>query len=137
MNQWKIIKLKELVGSKKGKSPKNPVLNEIKGYLPYVDIDAFEKRIIKRYVPKDDGTPCEKDDLLIVWDGARSGFVGTGIKGIAGSTIAVLSCKPSILPNYLYYFLKSKFDYINTNPKGVGIPHVNPQIFWNIDVIEL
>ena len=33
----------------------------------------------------------------------------------------------------MFYFLQSKFDYINKNPRGIGIPHVDPDIFWNIE----
>lgn len=69
----------------------------------------------------------------MVWDGARSGLIGKGFEGAIGSTIVAL--RPiDILKEYLYYFLLCKYDYINTNHKGTGIPHVDPDILWNIDV---
>lgn len=36
--------------------------------------------------------------------------------------------------NYLLGFLQTKYDYINGNHRGSGIPHVDPDIFWNIDI---
>jgi len=38
----------------------------------------------------------------------------------------------SIQSEYLFRFLQSQYDYINSNPRGTGIPHVDPKIFWKI-----
>ena len=73
---------------------------------------------------------CEDDDFLMVWDGSRSGFVGKAIKGALGSTLVRIKL-PEIDHNYAYYFLRSKFIEINTKAKGVGIPHVDPNLVWN------
>ena len=55
-----------------------------------------------------------------------------GKYGAVGSTIAIL--KPKIInEDFAFHFLKSKFDYINSNTRGTGIPHVDPQRLWNID----
>jgi type I restriction enzyme S subunit len=68
---------------------------------------------------------------LVVWDGARSGLVGIGQHGAIGSTIVAL--KPvHINSKYLYRFLQTQYDLINSNPRGTGIPHVDPEVFWNI-----
>ena len=42
---------------------------------------------------------------------------------------------PNIENNYAYYFLQSKYIEINTRAKGVGIPHVDPNILWNYDLL--
>lgn len=39
-----------------------------------------------------------------------------------------------IEPNFLYHFISSQFQAINTNTRGTGIPHVDPEFFWNLDV---
>src|SRR5690606_31736146 len=36
--------------------------------------------------------------------------------------------------NYLYYFLQSLYKFLNTNTKGVGIPHVEPILLWKKQV---
>ncbi len=63
----------------------------------------------------------------MVWDGARSGLVGRGVSGYIGSTLAKLEAV-DVSSSYLYYFLQGQYGYINTNTKGVGIPHVDPAV---------
>lgn len=66
----------------------------------------------------------------MVWDGARAGLTGKAKKGAVGSTLMKIEEVKGIEKEYLYYFLLSLFTKINTNPRGVGIPHVEPRILW-------
>lgn len=130
---WVETKLDEVVLSKKGKKPK--ILNEVEfeGSVPYLDIKAFEKNEIRRYADVESSNLIIESEIGIVWDGARSGWVSKGKKGAVGSTIAIV--KPiNIDSDFLYRFLQSKFDYLNTNTRGTGIPHVDPNVLWNIDL---
>lgn len=130
---WVETKLDNVVTYKKGKKPK--VLQEIEfeNSIPYLDIKAFEKNIISRYADVDSSNIIEKKDIGIVWDGARSGWVSYGQYGAVGSTIAIL--KPlKISSTFLLKFLQSKFEFINSNTRGTGIPHVDPKILWDIDI---
>lgn len=68
----------------------------------------------------------------MVWDGARAGWVGLSRIGALGSTLMAL--RPKIDKLFLYRFLQSQFDYLHSNHRGTGIPHVDPDILWNIDV---
>lgn len=132
---WKWVKLGEYVISKKGKKPKRVSKVKTKECsLPYVNIKAFEKNEIDEYTDGIGGVLCEDDDFLMVWDGSRSGYVGKGIKGALGSTLVKLDF-PDIYNKYAYYFLQSKFLEINTRAKGVGIPHVDPNLLWNYDLL--
>lgn len=131
----KIVKLGEYVISIKGKKPKR--ISNVKTkecFLPYVNIKAFEKGVIDEYTDGVGCALCEEGDFLMVWDGSRSGYVGKGIKGALGSTLVKLNF-PDIDNNYAYYFLQSKYLEINTRAKGVGIPHVDPNILWNYDLL--
>ena len=131
----KTVKLGEYVISVKGKKPKrvSPVkTNECP--VPYINIKAFEKNIIDEYTDGVGCALCNDGDFLMVWDGSRSGYVGKAIKGALGSTLVKLDF-PDIDNNYAYYFLQSKFIEINTRAKGVGIPHVDPNILWNYDLL--
>lgn len=134
---WILKKIgeKSLIETNKGRKPTN--LSEIqeKDYLPYLDIQAFEKNIFKYFASKNDGTLCTPEDVLIVWDGSRSGLVGFSQHGLVGSTIMKLQIKDKIIPKYFYYFLKSKYNILNSNPRGGAIPHVNPDIFFNLDIL--
>lgn len=127
-------KLIEVVDYSKGKKPKNLGDESPQRNLPYIDIKAFEKNIVNQYASEEKVNICKPDDSLVVWDGARFGLTGFGMSGVVGSTIMKLSPKSFINPKLLFLFLQSKYLEINKNPKGVGIPHVNPSFFWNIEI---
>lgn len=132
---YKIVKLGEYVISVKGKKPKRVSSVKTKECsVPYINIKAFEKNIIDEYTDGVGCALCNDGDFLMVWDGSRSGYVGKAIKGALGSTLVKLDF-PDIDNNYAYYFLQSKFIEINTRAKGVGIPHVDPNILWNYDLL--
>jgi type I restriction enzyme S subunit len=128
---WKLVRVGEYVVSVKGKKPKR--ISSIKSSefsVPYVNIKAFEKNVIDEFTDGVGCVLCEEGDFLMVWDGSRSGYVGKAINGALGSTLVKLKF-PDINTNYAYYFLQSKYIEINTRAKGVGIPHVDPNILWN------
>lgn len=134
-NGWPLLKLKQICVGYKGKKPKQefPSKENI-DLIPYINIQAFEKKIVHSYVFEDDVVVAQPGDLLVVWDGARFGLTGIAEeKGGVGSTLMCLK-SPVMLPKFLYYYLQSKYSYINSRPKGVATPHVDPEIFWNIDV---
>jgi len=130
---WEIKKLGEFAFHEKGKKPRRQqeLPNEIFKH-PYIDIEAFEKGILKTYTDGEKCNFCTEDDFLMVWDGSRSGLVGKGICGALGSTLVRINF-PRIENNFSYYFLKSKYQQINTRAKGTGTPHVDPGLLWNYD----
>ncbi len=128
---WIKTSIDEVIINQKGKKPNRLEIFEFEYSEPYLDIRAFERKEIRQYADKFSSLIIDENDLVMVWDGARSGWVATGMKGALGSTIARF--KPFIMPQkYLFYFLSSQFLYLNTNAKGTGIPHVDPQILWGI-----
>lgn len=130
---WALERLGDFVIYQKGKKPKNISKEKTEIHnIPYVDIKAFEKNIIDEYTDGSGCVLCEEGDFLMVWDGARSGYVGKAIKGALGSTLVKINF-PGIVLNYAYYFLQSKYLQINTNAKGTGIPHVDPNLLWNYE----
>ena len=127
-------KLSNLVFSKKGKKP--DVFSKTKkvGYLPYIDINLFDKGILSRYAKVDKKvTLVNKQNVLVVWDGARFGLSALGWQGVLGSTIVALQSN-YLISRFLYYFLQAKFAIIQSKPRGVGIPHVEPFLFWNLQI---
>src|SRR5699024_5277387 len=115
------------------KKPKNQSISQSENYpLPYVDIEAFEKGIIKSWTDGKGCRICKASDLLMVWDGSRSGLVGRGMDGALGSTLMRINF-PNINNQYAFYFLLSKYQEINTRAKGSGTPHVDPDLLWNYD----
>lgn len=112
---------------KKGKKPLRQTDKPQDGYMPYVDIEAFEIGNVKMYTDGEKCLPCKVGDILIVCDGSRSGFVGKAIDGYVGSTLAIISAD-GMSQEYLYYFLQGKYALLNTKKKGTGTPHLDANI---------
>lgn len=133
---WEVKNLGEVCTYSKGKKPKVPS-TEIGDTIniPYINIKAFEKGIFDEYTDGEKCNLCEDGDLLMVWDGARAGFTGKAKRGAVGSTLMKIEPKDGVLKNYIFYFLLSLYKKLNTNPRGVGIPHVEPSLLWNSELI--
>ena len=130
-DNWKYINLSEVFLFDKGKKPKKLESKKFKGSVPYLDIKAIETSKIDRWADSQSARLTTNEEIVIVWDGARSGWAGVSKNGALGSTL--VSVKPVLVNQcYLYYFLRSKFEFINDNAKGVGIPHVDPEILLNL-----
>lgn len=130
-SSWMEVKLGDFVKSEKGKKPKNESLIKTSECdLPYVDIEAFEKGIVKTWTDGIGCRLCSDNDFLMVWDGSRSGLVGQGVNGALGSTLVRINF-PSMVNKYAFYFLQSKYQQINTRARGSGTPHVDPDLLWN------
>ena len=131
---WDSALLKTLATLRKGKKPNRLDETFWPGSIPYIDIEAFEKGNIRRYADSESSTLVDKGEIIVVWDGARCGHVGKAPKrGALGSTLGAM--EPVLIhPDYILRFLQSSYDTINTNPRGIGIPHVEPELFWNLEV---
>lgn len=130
--EWAVIELSQIVQYRKGKKPKRMESTPFENSLVYLDIRAIEKNVNEQYVDRETSNSTNENDLIVVWDGARAGWVGKSRIGALGSTIMALT--PKIDKGYLFYYLQTQFSYIQSNHRGTGIPHVDPDIFWNIHV---
>lgn len=132
-SSWATVKLGHFVENEKGKKPKNESKVKTATHtLPYIDIQAFEDNVVRTWADGVGCRLCYESDFLMVWDGSRSGLVGKGMNGALGSTLVRIFF-PSMVNDYAFYFLQSKYQQINTRAKGVGIPHVDPDLLWNYD----
>lgn len=122
-----LVELGSILHMEKGKKPKAQRKEEAEGYLPYVDIKAFEQGIVDNYATVEKSLLCEEGDLLIVCDGSRSGLTGKAIKGVVGSTLSKIYAD-GLTTEYLRYFIQSKYVLLNTKKKGTGTPHLNANI---------
>jgi type I restriction enzyme S subunit len=128
---WVEVSLKEVTNNRKGKKPNVQSEVEFEGSIPYMDIKALEHNIIRQYADIESSKLFEEGDIAMVWDGARSGWVSKTNMGAIGSTLVAF--KPILFnSNYLYYYLLDKYPFINSNARGVGIPHVDPTVLWNL-----
>ena len=134
--EWAEVELGNVCNYSKGKKPKVLKKNQTNETpLPYINIKAFEKGIYDQFTDGKKCNLCEEGDLLMVWDGARAGFAGKAKKGAIGSTLMKIEPGDGIEKNYLFYFLLSLYKKLNTNPRGVGIPHVEPRLLWDSKLI--
>ena len=129
-----LIELGTILHMEKGKKPLSQVKEPTEGYLPYVDIKAFEQGVIDNYASPEKSLLCEEGDLLIVGDGSRSGLTGRAIKGVVGSTLFKIYAD-GVSTDYLRYFIESKYLLLNTKKKGTGTPHLNANILKESQIL--
>lgn len=122
-----LVELGSIMHFEKGKKPISQSDSPADGFLPYVDIEAFETGKIKQYTDGTKCTPCDDGDILIVCDGSRSGLVGRAVKGYVGSTLAKISAD-CLSDQYLFRFVQGKYALLNTKKKGTGTPHLNQEL---------
>jgi len=128
---WVDVSLQDVTRNIKGKKPKIQSELEFEGSIPYMDIKALEFNEIRQFADIESSKLFEEGDVAMVWDGARSGWVSKTNFGAIGSTLVAF--KPiKINSNYLFYYLLEKYPYINSNARGVGIPHVDPTVLWSL-----
>ena len=131
---WSGISFASAVIVEKGRRPRTLGEQSRERSVPYVNIKAFERGIIEEFCdPKEAIIQCAQGDTLVVWDGARSGLVGKAPVGAVGSTLAKLG-SPVLESDYLRLFLSSKYRELNTRTKGVGIPHLDPNVLGDLIV---
>ncbi len=83
----------------------------------------------------ENGVFVNDNDIIIAWDGANAGKVGTGLTGVIGSTLARIAVdKSKVFPKYLFWFLYSKFDFIKSQRTGATIPHVSNSALRNLSI---
>lgn len=124
---WADTNFGELVQLQKGRKPAGLGPRSDSRTVAYINIAAFETQVIAEYAPAQDVPVCEPEDTLLVWDGARAGLAGWGASGFIGSTLSRLR-SAAVIPGYLYYFISSQFGVLNSQTKGVGIPHIDPVV---------
>ena len=106
-------------------------------YLGAADLEGRDSGL---HAPTSNAVLCDKDDVLMLWDGERSGLVGCGLSGAAGSTVArIRPLRAKVVSKYLYHHLKSRFAEIQSLRTGTGVPHVprDLQTFLKVPVPPL
>jgi len=121
---WKVISFDDIEFCK-GKKPKEISLEPKKGFLPYILIKVLNGNT-PTYASTENCIICNKDDLIMVMDGASSGRIARGSDGILGSTLALIRLKASIIrSDFLYYVFLGKQNELQENTTGSAIPHVD------------
>lgn len=122
MPEWGVSQLRELVSFQKGRKVRtsSESLTKFDIYLGAGALSGGHDG----YAEAATGVRAEPRDILMLWDGERSGFVGTGLCGVVSSTVARLSPNPCIDSSFLFHALTAKFEWIQNQRTGSGVPHV-------------
>ncbi|MCW3094721.1 MAG: EcoKI restriction-modification system protein HsdS [Chthonomonadaceae bacterium] len=128
--------LDDLFRISKGKKPSVLTDNSSEDTIPFIQIDGVRNTGQHQYCKiSPDLVICDRNDILIVWDGAYCGLAGFGCEGAIGSTIARLRPKAeNVFGPYAGHFLRSKFEEIQKNAIGAAIPHVNGGHLRRLDI---
>lgn len=132
----KLIRNKYLLSYEKGKKADNTNLDQ-EG-LPYIgasDLDSYD--ISKLYTTDIELPDVTYDDILILWDGARAGLVGTNKVGKLSSTVVKLVPDKNVVNKkflYWYYMAFQQFMYDMVN--GTTIPHMNRRFIEDIGFLS-
>ena len=117
------IELKDICKFIKGRKPKE--ISEVKedDFLNYLTIDVLTNQN-NVYAFDEKGILADEYDVLMVMDGASSGKLFYGKKGLVGSTLAKLDIKKEYR-EIIFQFLKINEEFITENTTGTAIPHTD------------
>jgi len=122
---WEVKRIRQVIKFEKGKNP--DILGDEKTYDNdvYLDVDAIENGKYQ-YAPKSKSIICEKDETLMLMDGARSSVVFNGQQGIISSTFAVVRTEKKYRA-MLHEYFKANLEAMASNNTGSAIPHANKE----------
>jgi type I restriction enzyme, S subunit len=122
MSEWTEIQLSQLVAFQKGrKVDTSPFPSH--GFAAYLGASGIEGRS-DGYAAMQFAVRAEPTDILMLWDGERSGLVGFGKQGVVASTVSKLTPNGRMDPQYLFFALSERFGWIQHRRTGTGVPHV-------------
>ena len=128
---WRSMQFTEICEFQKGKTPDQTFLESQDGLLPYITVEFIEGKNTEYVLKKRNSIFCENGDVLMLMDGARSGLVFRGKKGIVGSTFARIAVKP-LYRDVVYEFLRATREHIVSNNTGSAIPHANKEFIHRL-----
>jgi type I restriction enzyme, S subunit len=126
---WEVAKLKYLIKIQKGKVPKE--FSNKENSLPYLSMEYLRGKLaIPSYVlPQENLIEVEKDELLILWDGANAGEVMKSKKGVLSSTMAVIRINENYFDKrFFFHFLKWLEKELKIFANGTTIPHLDSSV---------
>lgn len=133
-----VIRNKYLIKYEKGKLPKD--LNTEKIGIPYVGASELEdlsgEAEYTTYTTDATIPQCDSSDVLILWDGARAGLIGTNHSGAVSSTIVNALPTDGIDKRFWYWYLKAFQQHLYNRVNGTTIPHMNTDYIEEIMMLD-
>ncbi len=122
MSEWLEKPLGQLAKFQKGRKVETSEYEQ-DGYDGYLGASALEGEV-EGYASTKLAVRANPSDVLMLWDGERSGLVGHNLSGVVSSTVSRITPSNEITSSYLYYHLLSRFEWIQGRRTGTGVPHV-------------
>lgn len=123
MSEWAEATIGELAESRKGMKV-DAFDDEQPGSVPYLGAAAIDTGVATQFANPARAVLAEPSDVLMLWDGERSGLVGGNLAGVVASTVTRLRPRRTVDSGYLRHALQAKFDWIQARRTGTGVPHV-------------
>ena len=132
----KLIRNKYLLSYEKGKKADNT--NVEQEGVPYIGASDLDSCDTAKLYTTDTALPdVIYDDVLVLWDGARAGLVGTNKVGKLSSTVVKLIPDENVVSKhflYWYYMAFQQFMYDMVN--GTTIPHMSRRFLEDIGFLS-
>lgn len=130
-NSNQTVSLSKVIKFTKGKKPKS-TNSALIGKL-YLSLDSISSSK-GEYTEDENCIEIEKNDIIMVMDGASSGTSYIGYEGYLGSTLSKIEVDPNYSKHEVYLFLKRNEDSIKGNNTGSAIPHANKDFILSLEI---
>ena len=131
---WESKKVGEVAKIVKGKKPKLISSEPDDGFLPHILMVSLSGKYTE-YAQIDKSIVCDIFDTLILMDGAASGKIAIGHKGVIGSTFAKMELSENKYWALFNQFMFSKEQDIQANTTGTSIPHTDKARVLDYEII--
>ena len=129
---WEVVQFRDIFRFVKGKKPKTIAECEFKDSEKYLTIDVLNRNSVL-FCSKEKVIEANSEDVLMVMDGASSGAVYFGQKGVVASTLAKLELISKKVSNqFLFYAIKYFENDIKTHTTGSAIPHTDKEYTYRL-----
>ncbi len=121
--EWEDVRLGDLLNGKKRKG-KIVQTNEDGEGVPYIGASSFDG-VFDIYTIDNNLVQCNKDDLLVLWDGENAGMATVGLKGAVSSTVVRYRLDlAQVNPTFICELMALRNSQIRSVREGSGIPHM-------------
>ena len=133
---WEVKRMRFVCSYEKGKNPSNLSFEQEDGMVPYLSMEYLRGNNNETQYTflEDNLIESSKDDLLLLWDGSNAGEFIDSKDGVLCSTCAKLSPK-GFNKNFFKYFCITSQRYLQDMTNGMGVPHVDGEVFKNITIV--
>ncbi len=131
---WKVVDFRELFKFVKGKKPKLIEGCKFENSEKYLTIDVLNRNSVL-FCSTEKVVETNDTNVLMVMDGASSGSIYFGQKGVVASTLAKLELISNNVSNqFLFYMIKFFENDIKAHTTGSAIPHTDKEYVYRLKI---